>query len=66
MPIMKIRGGDLDLVEYEFEEFAREKISRRWVLKRRSISLNPCPGTVHVRARTRIHLTVLDMKPVCA
>lgn len=60
MAIMKIRGGDLDLVEYEFAVFSPgEKIQK--VGFERAYPLKPVSGTVTVDAPARIHLTVLDM-----
>jgi beta-ribofuranosylaminobenzene 5'-phosphate synthase len=61
MPIMKIRGGDLDLVEYEFAEFAPGKDLKTLGLEKKKYELNLSTGTIHVRAPARIHLTVLDM-----
>jgi beta-RFAP synthase len=61
MPIMKIRGGDLDLVEYEFAEFAPGKDLKTLGLEKKTYELKPSTGTIHVRAPARIHLTVLDM-----
>jgi len=60
MPIMKIRGGDLDLVEYEFSSFSPGENIRLCGLKK-DYRLAPAPGTVVVRAPARIHLSVLDM-----
>jgi len=60
MPIMKIRGGDLDLVEYEFTSFSPGENIRPCGLKM-DYRLSPVAGTVVVRAPARIHLTVLDM-----
>ncbi len=60
MTTMKIRGGDLDLVEYEFSSFRPGEhmvtcgLSGKYPL---TISSSP----VRVRAPGRIHLTVLDM-----
>lgn len=60
MPTMKIRGGDLDLVEYEFTSFSPgEHIRPRGLQK--DYRLAPVAGTVIVEAPARIHLTVLDM-----
>ncbi|MDI9632930.1 MAG: GHMP kinase [Methanolinea sp.] len=60
MTIMKIRGGDLDLVEYEFVTFRPGEI-----VKTAGIACEkppvPFPGTVTAKAPARIHLTVLDM-----
>jgi beta-RFAP synthase len=61
MAIMKIRGGDLDLVEYEFKRFSPGKNLKTLGLERKKYSLKPVKGTVFVKAPARIHLTVLDM-----
>ncbi|MDD1685999.1 GHMP kinase [Methanoregula sp.] len=61
MAIMKIRGGDLDLVEYEFGTFAPGKNLKTLGLEKKKYSLKPVTGTVLVKAPARIHLTVLDM-----
>jgi beta-RFAP synthase len=61
MTIMKIRGGDLDLVEYEFKAFAPGKNLKTFGLEKRKHTLKPIKGTVTVKAPARIHLTVLDM-----
>jgi beta-RFAP synthase len=61
MPTMKIRGGDLDLVEYEFGTFAPGTNLKTVGLEKKTYALKPCTGTVHVSAPARIHLTVLDM-----
>jgi len=60
MTIMKIRGGDLDLVEYEFFAFRPgEQVKTAGIECSKPIA--PFSGTVTVRAPARIHLTVLDM-----
>jgi beta-RFAP synthase len=61
MAIMKIRGGDLDLVEYDFKTFAPGKNLKTLGLENGTFDLKPKTGTVHVKAPARIHLTVLDM-----
>ncbi len=61
MAIMKIRGGDLDLVEYEFRTFAPGKNLKTLGLEKKKYHLKPVKGSVHVKAPARIHLTVLDM-----
>ncbi len=61
MAIMKIRGGDLDLVEYEFRTFAPGETLKTLGLEKKKFMIRPGKGTVHVRAPARIHLTVLDM-----
>ncbi|PWR74010.1 GHMP kinase [Methanospirillum lacunae] len=60
MTILKIRGGDLDLVEYEFNSFkAGENLDTAGL--QGSYELNIRDEPVSVRAPGRIHLTVLDM-----
>ena len=60
MPIMKIRGGDLDLVEYDFSPFKPgERVQTLGIVP--PAQLQPIKETVRVRAPSRIHLTVLDM-----
>jgi beta-RFAP synthase len=61
MAVMKIRGGDLDLVEYEFRSFAPGKILKTLGLEKKKYTLIPAKGKVRVQAPARIHLTVLDM-----
>jgi beta-RFAP synthase len=61
MPVMKIRGGDLDLVEYEFRTFPPGKNTKTLGLEKRKFALKPISGVVTVKAPGRIHLTVLDM-----
>ena len=61
MPIMKIRGGYLDLVEYEFKSFAPKTILKTLGLEKKKYKLAPVKGNVTVKAPARIHLTVLDM-----
>jgi beta-ribofuranosylaminobenzene 5'-phosphate synthase len=61
MAIMKIRGGDLDLVEYEFKTFPPGTIQKTLGFEKKKFNLTACKGTVIVRAPARIHLTVLDM-----
>ncbi|MBP1927668.1 beta-RFAP synthase [Methanolinea mesophila] len=60
MPVMMIRGGDLDLVEYEFSSFSPGEHINTLGLDR-AYSLKTIDGTVTVRAPARIHLTVMDM-----
>ncbi len=60
MAVMKIRGGDLDLVEYDFPSFPPGENIRTLGLKN-EYALSPVTGVVRVRAPSRIHLTVLDM-----
>ncbi|HUK93388.1 MAG TPA: GHMP kinase, partial [Methanomicrobiales archaeon] len=60
MAKMMIRGGDLDLVEFEFSSFSPcEKINTLNLKKK--YALKPIRETVRVKAPARIHLTVLDM-----
>ena len=61
MPVMKIRGGDLDLVEYEFLTFPPGKKLNTLGLEKNKYKIKPQKGTFIVRAPARIHLTVLDM-----
>ncbi|MFA4876230.1 MAG: GHMP kinase [Methanoregula sp.] len=61
MPIMKIRGGDLDLVEYDFKTFKPGKDLKTLGLEKNTYNLRPKKGEVVVKAPARIHLTVLDM-----
>jgi len=60
MTILKIRGGDLDLVEYEFNSFRPgEDLKTAGLEKKYDLKIQSEP--VKVRAPGRIHLTVLDM-----
>lgn len=61
MPIMMIRGGDLDLVEYDFKSFKPGEIQKTLGLEKKRYKLAPRKETVHVKAPARIHLSVLDM-----
>jgi beta-RFAP synthase len=61
MAIMKIRGGDLDLVEYEFKAFAPGTDLKTLGLEKKKYVLKPVTGAIYVKAPARIHLTVLDM-----
>ena len=61
MAVRKIRGGDLDLVEYEIQTFPPGKCIKTIGLEKKKFMLKPTKGIVHVRAPARIHLTVLDM-----
>ncbi len=57
---MKLRGGDLDLVEYDFRTFQPgEHIQIPW--EPAPCDLRLFPGTIRVQAPSRIHMTVLDM-----
>lgn len=60
MAKMKIRGGDLDLVEYEFQPFLPGECIQPLRLEG-ECRLSPISGTVKAVAPGRIHLTVLDM-----
>jgi len=60
MPTMKIRGGDLDLVEYEFVAFSPgEEIRTCGLLGK--VTADPQEGTFTAVAPARIHLSVFDM-----
>ncbi|KAF1073773.1 GHMP kinase [Methanogenium sp. MK-MG] len=60
MAKMIIRGGDLDLVEYDFAPFSPgESINTLGYEQNYSLDISDKPITVRVPAR--IHLTVLDM-----
>jgi len=61
MPVMMIRGGDLDLVEYEFRSFLPGEIPKTLGFEKRKYKLVPKKGKVTVKAPARIHLSVLDM-----
>ncbi len=62
MSTLKIRGGDLDLVEYEFSSFnPGENINVNFPGRKKEYDLVPSPDTVSVSAPGRIHLSVLDM-----
>ena len=60
MTIMKIRGGDLDLVEYEFNAFRPgENLHTAGITPAKQPY--PAGDTITARAPARIHLSVLDM-----
>ena len=61
MPKLMIRGGDLDLVEYELQPFLPGNQMNTLDFEKKKYSLKPVKGTVVVTAPARIHLTVLDM-----
>jgi len=61
MPVMMIRGGDLDLVEYEFRSFLPGEITKTLGFEKNTYRLYPKKGKVVVKAPARIHLSVLDM-----
>ncbi len=60
MAKMKIRGGDLDLVEYEFQPFYPGEAIHTLGFEK-EYKLSPVSGKVKAVAPGRIHLTVLDM-----
>lgn len=60
MPKMMIRGGDLDLVEYEFEPFEPGEAIATCGFEG-DYALAPITGTAIARAPARIHISVLDM-----
>ncbi len=57
---MKIRGGDLDLVEYEFTAFTPGEEIRTCGFEG-TVAASPQDGTFTAVAPARIHLTVFDM-----
>ena len=60
MTILKIRGGDMDLVEYDFTSFLPgENINTCGFERTYALSLSQVP--IRTKAPGRIHLTVLDM-----
>ena len=61
MPKLMIRGGDLDLVEYNLQPFQPGDQINTLGYEKRKFTLKPVKGTVKVTAPARIHLTVLDM-----
>ncbi len=61
MPKLMIRGGDLDLVEYELQPFLPGNNMNTLDFEKNTYTLKPVKGTVVVTAPARIHLTVLDM-----
>jgi len=61
MPTMKIRGGDLDLVEYDFRTFAPGESIKTLGFERQKFKIVPAKGKITVTAPGRIHLSVLDM-----
>lgn len=64
MVTLQIRGGDLDLVEYDFTPFCPgENLHTADVSRIREPEVQP--GTFIVRAPARIHLSVLDMNRFC-
>lgn len=60
MPVLQIRGGDLDLVQYDFSSFKPGENINTAGLKPRC-ALVPKKGIISVKAPSRIHLSVLDM-----
>lgn len=61
MSKLMIRGGDLDLVEYEFSPFSVGENIRTLGIENKKFDLKPVKEKVEVRVPARIHLTVLDM-----
>ncbi|MFA5332647.1 MAG: GHMP kinase [Methanoregula sp.] len=61
MSIIMIRGGDLDLVEYDFKSFEPGEIPKTLGLEKKKYKLSLRKDTVQVKAPARIHLSVLDM-----
>ena len=61
MPVMMIRGGDLDLVEYDFRTFLPGEIPKTLGLEKKTYQIRPRKGKCVVKAPARIHLSVLDM-----
>lgn len=61
MATMKIRGGDLDLVEYEFISFPPGQQLKTLGYEKSTYRLKPAKGKITVTAPARIHLSVLDM-----
>jgi beta-RFAP synthase len=57
---MKIRGGDLDLVEFEFSSFKPGENIRTIGLEK-TYQLYPTQSPVEIIAPARVHLSVLDM-----
>ena len=57
---MKIRGGDLDLVEFEFSSFQPGENIHTIGLEK-SYQLHPTQTPVQIIAPARVHLSVLDM-----
>ncbi len=58
MPVMKIRGGDLDLVEYEFRTFVPGANIKTLGYDKRKYKLTPFNGTVHVIAPALLRSSV--------
>ena len=54
MPTMKIRGGDLDLVEYEFNSFPPGKNLKTLGYEKKKYLLKPFDGKISVKAPARI------------
>ena len=61
MTKMMIRGGDLDLVEYDFSPFSIGENIRTCGMDERKYSIEPKPGKHTVKVPARVHLCVLDM-----
>ncbi|MDD4126829.1 MAG: GHMP kinase [Methanomicrobium sp.] len=61
MSKIMIRGGDLDLVEYEFSPFSVGENINTIGIDKKKFDLKPDKKPIEVRVPARIHLTVLDM-----
>lgn len=61
MSKIMIRGGDLDLVEYEFSPFSVGENINTLSIEKKKFDLKPDLHPVEVKVPARIHLTVLDM-----
>ncbi|EHQ34923.1 GHMP family kinase ATP-binding protein [Methanoplanus limicola] len=61
MPRLMIRGGDLDLVEYDFSPFEVGENIRTRGIDKRNFKPEFSEKPVEVTVPARIHLTVLDM-----
>ncbi|MBP2133866.1 beta-RFAP synthase [Methanomicrobium sp. W14] len=61
MSKMMIRGGDLDLVEYEFSPFCIGENIKTLGIDKRNFALKSDRNPVEVKVPARIHLSVLDM-----
>ncbi|MBN2733650.1 MAG: GHMP kinase [Methanomicrobiaceae archaeon] len=61
MSKIMIRGGDLDLVEYEFSPFSVGENIRTLGIDKKNFDLKPKAKEIEVKVPARIHLTVLDM-----
>ncbi len=61
MAKMMIRGGDLDLVEYDFSPFSIGENIKTCGMDERTYKIEPKPGKHTVKVPARVHLCVLDM-----